>query len=109
MVDVLSSHDFSNGEYRSGKRTLIIFHATWCPFCRRFLSELERLLPPGGIPAALVDISDTGSPLWDTLSIDVVPTAIVFDEHRVVDRLNGISGLGLPSTEFRAFAERAAL
>ncbi len=109
MVDVLSSHDFSNGEYKSGKRTLIIFHAAWCPFCRRFLSEFARLLPPGGMPVGLVDISDTGSALWDTLSIDVVPTALVFDDHKVVDRLDGISGQGLPPSEFRSFAERAAL
>ncbi len=107
MTDMPGVLDFANGEYVSEKRTLVIFHATWCPFCRRFLSELEHLLPEGGIEIALADISDPGSPLWDAFSIDVVPTAILFDNHKPVSRLDGVSGVGLRSQEFRTFAEKA--
>ncbi len=107
MAEMLSSADFADGEYKSEKKTMVIFYASWCPFCRRFLSELERILPDVGVPTALTDISDMEDPLWNAFSIDVVPTAILFQNHKPVARLDGVSGVGLRSSEFKAFAEKA--
>jgi thioredoxin 1 len=107
MTDRLNEENFVNGECVSEKRTIVVFHATWCPFCRRFVSEFEQLVPSKGVEAALVDISDVDSPLWNMFSIDVVPTAILFESGKPVARLDGKSGIGIPPVEFRTFAERA--
>ena len=48
-----------------------------------------------GIAWALMDISDQDSPLWETFSIEVVPTIIVFKEGEAVFRKDGVLGRGL--------------
>jgi thioredoxin-like negative regulator of GroEL len=99
----LTEQDFDGNSYRGAEKTVVLFHARWCPYCRRFVSGYEKLVSNLPMDAALVDISDTGSKLWDNFSIDVVPTAIVFEKGKVVSRLDGIPGIGLRDADFKAF------
>ncbi len=99
----LTEKDFSGNEYTEKERTVVVFHATWCPFCRRFVSSYDRLVEGIGFRAALADVSDPDSRLWDDFSIDVIPTAIIFDGGKAVSRLDGISGVGIREKDFIEF------
>lgn len=61
----------------------------------KFYPEFEAALNSKGIEWAEVDISDIEDPLWETFSINVVPTIIVFKDGRAIFRKDGILGRGL--------------
>ncbi|MEM3852525.1 MAG: thioredoxin family protein [Methanomassiliicoccales archaeon] len=105
MLEV-ADNGFADGRYASKEKTLLLFYAKWCPFCRRFLPEFEELSKKAIIPFGKVDISDMDSPLWDAFNIDVVPTAILFEGGSPVERLDGVSGRGIDVERFKEFARR---
>jgi len=45
-----------------------------------------------------MDLSDDDNPLWDTFSIEVVPTIIVFRDGKPEFRRDGFFGRGLSET-----------
>lgn len=73
----------------------MLFFAQWCPFCRRFYPGFEAALNGKGVGWAIVDISDTDDPLWETFDINVVPSIIIFKEGQSVFRRDGLLGRGL--------------
>ena len=72
-----------------------MFLASWCPYCRRFRPAFEKAAKQNGINWVSVDISDENNKLWDTFSIDIVPTVIVFKDGKAVWRKDGVPGKGL--------------
>ena len=90
----LDPDDF-NGGIRNKGTPAVLFVASWCPFCRSFFPVFQAGAEKAGIAWALMDISDDDSPLWETFSIEVVPTIIVFKEGEAVSRRDGVLGRGL--------------
>ena len=76
---------------------LVLYHATWCPFCRAFLPAYRRLAPQGKD----VVLDDENDPRWE--GIDVVPTVIAYDGAKEVRRLVAKAGIGLGEEEFRGW------
>lgn len=79
-----------------GKKTAVLFHASWCPFCRSYKPTFdeESASLTGREPIdALID--DESNPLWLKYNIEIVPTVIFFEDGKVVKRLDGKPGAGL--------------
>lgn len=79
-----------------------VYVADWCPHCTRFLRQVREK----GLAASvnIVDISDDDTdPRWDELSIEVVPTALRWENGAVVARLDGVLGRGLDPTRLEDF------
>lgn len=74
---------------------LACFYADWCPHCIRYLPHFERHSGRPGIELAEVDVSDEDDPLWEELSLAVVPTLILFRDGFQVARVDGVLGRGL--------------
>ena len=53
----------------------VLYHATWCPFCRAFAPKFRKMLPDG--EEVLLD--DERDPRWIELNIEFVPTIIAFE------------------------------
>lgn len=106
-MDQLGPDDFREAELRRGGRWAVAFLADWCPFCRRFAPEFATL-DPRGFGLAWADVSSPESPLWDRFQIEVIPTVIVFRDHRVVFRADGRSGIGLLSEDLAAIESAAS-
>lgn len=102
----LSDLDFENTQLRTKDRTLVLFHAAWCPYCRNLMPSFDSFSGRARVSVGKVDISDYESPLWDAFSIEAVPTAILFEDGRVADRLDSAIGDGISPSEFMEFAER---
>ena len=75
---------FQPSELPRGK-VPVLFTTDWCGYCRRFLPHYRKAAPAGWT----VDISDDDDPLWDSFGIRVVPTVILFEDGRPVQRWAG--------------------
>jgi thioredoxin 1 len=91
----------------SGK-TAVLFHATWCPYCREFRPVFEDLTAGanGTVPVEAV-LDDEESPLWAAYGIDIVPTVILFHDGRPGARAEGRPGVGLTRAEVEALLARS--
>ena len=84
-------------------RVAVMFAADWCGFSRRFYPHFRRLQE-----GWVVDISDEDDPLWDTLDIHVVPTALLFVDGVPSRRWAGILGPGAVDAVEAALSEGPA-
>jgi len=92
--------DFSGVKLNDSRNILSVFYAEWCPFCTSFLKLFEMITNEKTDPlGALVDISDTNNPLWESFEIEIVPTLIGFRGGEVVVKKDGIAGVGLGRPE----------
>jgi len=96
----LNESAFDGSIYRFADRTLALFYATWCPFCRRFMPVFRKFSTNSHVETALVDISDVRSELWDSFHIEAIPTVILFNNGTVEKRLDAIIGSGIEPEDF---------
>ena len=88
-------------------RTAVLFHATWCPFCRAFRPSFEAAVADmPGVVAAEAILDDEDDPMWLDWSVDVVPTVVLFQDGHVAARLDGEEGLGLIEADLRVALAR---
>lgn len=86
-----------------GKSAMVLFHSSWCPFCRRFKPVFDSVAADQGAWEPLeVLLEEDENPLWNRFEIEVVPTVLFFREGQVVKRLDGRPGVGLREPELRA-------
>ncbi len=83
------------------RRVLVLFCASWCPFCERFYPTFERLTAEKAFDKTMrVYIDDDDNPLWDDFSIEAVPTLLFFEQGKAASRLDANLGLGLNEKTF---------
>jgi len=96
----LGVDNFTGTRLLDSHNILALFYADWCPFCRSFLALFETTMKDRTDPlAALVDISDTNNPLWETFQVEIVPTLVGFRNGQAVVRNDGVAGVGLGVSE----------
>ena len=100
MIEV-SSKDDLDSPLKKSKKVLVLFYASWCPFCRRFLHAFDKNYSRYNFNIVLrVKVDDDDNPLWEEYSIGAVPTVILFEEGKVCRRLDGRFGYGLSEKQF---------
>lgn len=84
-----------------GRRTAVLFHATWCPFCRSYRPVFDEVMTTrgGGWEPVEAILDDEENVLWDRFDIDVVPTVLFFEDGEVVNRVDGRPGQGLTAQD----------
>jgi thiol-disulfide isomerase/thioredoxin len=86
-------------QLKEGKRVLILFCASWCPFCEEFFPVFDGLVVKHDFDRVLrVYIDDYENQLWEDYSIDVVPS--VFEMGKLTRRLDAALGVGLNEKTF---------
>ncbi len=96
-METIEESSFHGGVFLREGTWIVAFVADWCPFCERFLPSFLAIEGNAGFRTAIADLSQDDSPLWDGLTISVVPTLIVFQHGRPVHREDGVLGRGLPA------------
>jgi thioredoxin 1 len=95
------------GQLQEGRRVLILFCASWCPFCEEFFPVFDKLVAKGDFDRVLrVYIDDYGNPLWDDYSIEAVPTVVLFEQGKAICRLDAKLGFGLSEITFCEWLKR---
>jgi len=85
----------------------IAFLADWCPYCRSFVPDFDRLAG-SGFGLAMADVTSLESPLWERFEIEVVPTVIVFREGVPIYRADGRYSEGLDSNHLAGISAAAS-
>jgi thiol-disulfide isomerase/thioredoxin len=83
----------------AGKKAVVLFHATWCPFCRAFWPVFERATAGKKLAAIEAVIDDEDNELWAKYDLEVVPAVLFFEGGKVVRRLDGQPGVGLTEAD----------
>ena len=91
----LNLNDFEGQRLKNTGPIAVLFQAEWCPFCRQFTPIFESYLSQAKLPFAIVDLSDLSNPLWEVFEIDVVPSVLLFNGGRLIQRNDGVLGQGL--------------
>jgi thioredoxin-like negative regulator of GroEL len=85
------------------KQVLVLFCASWCPFCREFFAPFAKAVAKYSFDKVLrVYIDDNDNPLWEDYDIEAVPTVMLFEQGKATHRLDAQLGFGLNE---KAFAE----
>lgn len=108
VLEVKDAKTFQRQVLESKEPTVALFWATWCPFCRRYKPEFDKLAAQHAWRFASVYLDDESNPLWDDYAVEVVPTLALFRDGKLVDRQDGILGYGLDRRATEAFVTRAA-
>lgn len=105
MIEVDNKEDLEK-ELKKNKQVLVLFYASWCPYCKSFLHAFDKNAVTYGFKSTLlVNFDDYDNPLWDDYSICAVPTVIFFDEGKVCRRLDGNLGAGLSEKQLKVWLE----
>lgn len=106
MIEVDNRQDL-DAQLAKNKRVLVLFYASWCPYCRRFVPIFEEKTV-GNQRASVVHVllDDYDNPLWDDYDIGAVPTVILFEEGKVCSRLDGLLGVGLSAKQFETWLKQ---
>ncbi len=100
-MDEISTLGELEGKLSDGKRTAVLFHAGWCPFCRRFRPVFENYEGKTKLKMLKALIDDEDNELWVKYDIEVVPTVIVFEKGRVSRRADAKAGVGLTEEDLK--------
>ena len=85
-----------------GKSAMVLFHSSWCPFCRRFKPTFDALAADQRTWEPIeVMLEEDENPLWNRFRIEVVPTVLFFKDGEMVSRVDGRAGVGLRESDLR--------
>ena len=88
-------------------RVAVLFHATWCPFCRAFLPVFQKATEGTRLEVIEAVVDDEQNPLWNEQDVDIVPTVLFFEGGKVVKRLDGRAGVGLTREDIEGAMAKA--
>jgi thioredoxin 1 len=83
-------------------KVFVLFYASWCHFSRSFLPVFEKFAQDKNLNCTRIE-TDNNESLCEKYSVDVVPTVIVFENRKVIKRLDGVWGIGLTEKQFKDF------
>jgi thiol-disulfide isomerase/thioredoxin len=100
MIKISSKQELDS-ELNKSKQVLVLFYATWCGYCMRFVPTFEDAIYSCKFEKVIsVIMDDYDNPLWDDYEIAAVPTVILFQDGKVSKRLDARLGAGLKEERF---------
>ena len=82
-------------------RVIALFHASWCPYCVRFLPIFIKRAENEG--QRFVSVQNDEETISDQYSITIFPTVLLFENGIVSKRLDGVPGRGLNDQQLTEF------
>jgi thiol-disulfide isomerase/thioredoxin len=86
---------------RATDRVIALYHASWCPFCVRFLPIFKKHAEKKELHFVIVQ--DDQETIADQYSVNVYPTVLFFEKGVVSKRLDGVLGVGLDEKQLAEF------
>ena len=99
--------EFDSKVLNEAGRTLVLFYASWCPYCSNFKPSFESAAI-GGVRKIGAMIDEDENPLWDRYGIQAVPTMIAFENGREVARRDAKKHIGLTKADLESIAKELA-
>lgn len=86
--------EFDSKVLSGSKKTVVLFYASWCPYCANFRPSFESA-PFGNVKKAEAMVDEDENPLWDRFNIQAVPSMIAFENGKIIARKDAKKGVGL--------------
>ncbi|MEM4348654.1 MAG: thioredoxin family protein [Candidatus Anstonellaceae archaeon] len=61
---------------------IVLFYASWCPDCAKFMPKFDSLPIPSGVSVLKAKIDEDSNPIWEDFKIEVVPTVVLFENGK---------------------------
>jgi thioredoxin 1 len=84
-------------------KLIALVYATWCPFCMRFLPVFRKYAGDD----RFILMEDNDEKVAEKYDVDIIPTVLIFENGKVVQRLDGVPGRGLTEPEWLSFLKNA--
>jgi thiol-disulfide isomerase/thioredoxin len=91
-------------EIEDKDEVFVLFYATWCPFCQRFLPVFEEYAR-GNPQRCMSVIVDDRPDLCEKYAIEYYPTVLLFKKGKVHKRLDAKPGVGLTKKQLTELAK----
>lgn len=104
-VTVLSNPGDIDHVFSGGKKTMVLFEMSTCPYCRMFTSRFLDFAAAHSpdFEFLRVVLDDPGNPLWHTYEIQAVPMVMVVAGGAVTARLDSVPFLGITKKKWAEF------
>lgn len=100
-MENVTPEEFDSKVLNSNQKTLVLFYASWCPYCANFKPTFEATNPNNAKKmAALVDEDE--NPLWERFNIQAVPTMIAFQNGQIIARRDAKKHIGLTKVDMES-------
>ena len=93
-MEHVTSEEFDSKVLKSDKKTVVLFYATWCPYCANFKPTFEAAKIENADKIGSI-IDEDENPLWDRFHIQAVPTMVVFQNGKIISRKDAKKHVGL--------------
>lgn len=106
-MEHVKPEEFDSKVLGDNKKTVVLFYATWCPYCSNFKptfesAKIETVNKVGAI------IDEDENPLWDRFNIQAVPTMIVFQNGKIISRRDAKKHVGLTKSDMDSIVKELA-
>lgn len=88
MIKHITSDEYAQEVINYDGKVLVDFFATWCGPCQMLSPVLEKISEKDDIKIVKVNIDEEAKLAIDT-DVEVVPTMILYNNGKVVERLEG--------------------
>ena len=106
-MEHVTPKEFDSKVLNNNQKTLVLFYASWCPYCSNFKPIFEAANSNSAKKmAALVDEDE--NPLWDRFNIQVVPTIIAFENGKIITRRDAKKHVGLTEGDIDSIIKQLA-
>ena len=94
----VTPEEFDSKVLKSDKKTVVLFYATWCPYCSNFKPTFESAKIENASKLGSI-IDEDENPLWDRFNIQAVPTMLVFQNGKIISRKDAKKHVGLTKSD----------
>ena len=109
MLVSINEKNFTQEVYHASSPVLVHFWAPWCGLCRMINPLLLRFQQESGDRIQVLGINaDDNLKLSSTYRLTTLPTLILFDGERVMQRLEGFQGRDAVSRALSELAKQYA-
>ena len=97
-MEHVKPEEFDSKVLGNNKKTVVLFYATWCPYCANFKPTFESAkIETANRMESIIDEDE--NPLWDRFNIQAVPTMIAFQNGKIISRKDAKKHVGLTKSD----------
>jgi thioredoxin 1 len=100
-MEHVTPEEFDSKISNSDKKTVVLFYATWCPYCSNFKPTFESAKIQNANKMGSI-IDEDENPFWDRFNIQAVPTMITFQNGKIISRKDAKKHVGLTKSDMDA-------
>ena len=106
-MEHVKPEEFDSKVLNSGKKSVVLFYATWCPYCSNFKPTFESAkIETANKIGSIIDEDE--NPLWDRFNIQAEPTMIVFQDGKIISRRDARKHVGLTKSDMDSVVKELA-